>query len=368
MARDPLHTPLCDLLGIRVAILLAPMANGPSTPELAGAVSLAGGLGCLGVTGLTREVVGEQVRRARELAGGGPIAVNVQIGPSRPAQVGAEEVDAVLRPLREELGIAESGAGPPTPPADPPAALVEAALEAGASAVSVALGDPAEVAHLARAAGVPLIASVSSVAEARQAVASGADVIVAQGAEGGGHRTTFDVDAAPLPLVGTLVLVPRVVDAVDVPVAAAGGIMDGRGVAAALALGAQGAWVGTRFMQAEEAGTPPVQRNALATLADTDTLVTDSVTGRPARWIRNRVVETFEEAPGHLGWPGQAAAVGPIRRAAAAAGDPDLLPMLAGQGAGMVSEVKPADVIVDELAHEAREVLARLSPPLPPLS
>jgi nitronate monooxygenase len=367
MARDPLTTPLCDLLGIRVAILLAPMANGPSTPELAGAVSRAGGLGCLGVTGLTREVVDQQVRRARELAGGGPIAVNVQIGPSRSAQVSADELDEYLRPLRRELGIGD-GEGGGAPAADPPVALLEAALDAGASAVSVALGDPAEVTELARAAGVPLIASASSVAEARQAVASGADVVVAQGAEGGGHRTTFDVDAAPLPLVGTFVLVPRVVDAVDVPVAAAGGIMDGRGVAAALALGAQGAWVGTRFMQAEEAGTAPAHQQALAALADTDTLVTDSVTGRPARWIRNRVVETFEQAPGHLGWPGQAAAVGPIRRAAASGADPQLLPMLAGQGAGMVSELKPAEAIVEELAHDARDVLARLSPPPPPLA
>jgi nitronate monooxygenase len=366
MALDPLHTPVCDLLGIRVAILLAPMANGPSTPELAGAVSRAGGLGCLGVSGLTREAVDQQVRRARELAGGGPIAVNVQIGPSRPAQVSAQEMDDYLQPLRDELGI-EQGEGSGAP-ADPPAALLEAALEAGASAVSVALGDPAEVAALARAAGVPLIASASSVAEARQAVASGADVVVVQGSEGGGHRTTFDVDAAPLPLVGTFVLVPRVVDAVDVPVVAAGGIMDGRGVAAALALGAQGAWVGTRFMQAEEAGTPAVHRDALATLADTDTLVTESVTGRPARWIRNRAVEALGKAPGHLGWPGQAAAVGPIRRAAAEAGDPDALPMLAGQGAGMVAEVKPAEEIVDELARDARAVLARLSPPLPPLA
>jgi nitronate monooxygenase len=357
--RDPLHTPLCDLLGIRVAIVLAPMANGPSTPELAAAVSRAGGLGCLGVTGMTRDAVVDEVQRAIALAGGGPVAVNVQIGPTREPRVGREDLDAYLAPLRGELGL---GLGEPgaRAVADPPPALVEAALEAGASAVSVALGDPAEVAEIARAAGVPLIASASSVTEACQAVASGADVIVAQGAEAGGHRTTFDVDAGPLPLVGTLVLVPRIVDAVDVPVAAAGGIMDGRGVAAALALGAQAAWIGTRFMQAAEAGTAPVQQEAMATAADTDTLVTDSVTGRPARWIRNRAVDTFEAGPGHLGWPGQAAAVGPIRKAAAAAGDAELLPMLAGQGAGMIGEVMPAEAIVEELAASAREVLARL--------
>jgi len=358
MAGDPLHTPLCDLLGIRLAIFLAPMANGPSTPALAACVSHSGGLGCLGISGLTAEEAGRQVREARELARGAPIAVNVQIGPTRGAHVDREELDQHFRSLRDELGVDPDAARPAS---DPPRALLEAALAAGAAAVSVALGDPAEVVDLARAAGVPLIASASSVAEALQAVESGADMIVAQGAEGGGHRTTFDVDAGPLPLVGTMVLVPRVADAVDVPVAAAGGIMDGRGVAAALALGAQGAWIGTRFMQAAEAGTAPVHQQALARLADTDTLVTDSVTGRPARWIRNRAVETFETAPGHLGWPGQGAVAGPIRAAATKAGDPDLLPMLAGQGGGMVSEVKPAAAIVEELADDARRILARLS-------
>ena len=98
-------------------------------------------------------------------------------------------------------------------------------------------------------------------------------------------------------------------------------------------------------------------------LAETDTVVTDSVTGRPARWIRNRAVDTFESGPGHLGWPGQGAVAGPIRAAASKGSDPDLLPMLAGQGAGMTTEVKPAEDIVAELAEEAREILARLGAP-----
>jgi nitronate monooxygenase len=358
MARDPLRTPVCSVLGIDVAILLAPMANGPSTPELAAAVSRAGGLGCLGITGLTAGAAADEVRRARQLADGRPIAVNVQIAPPRPAQADPQSLANHLAPIRAELAI---GDDQPPPRADAPAALVEAALEAGASAVSVALGDPAQLAGLVRSAGVPYIASASSVAEARVAVAAGAKAIVAQGAEAGGHRTTFDVDNAPLPLVGTMVLVPRIVDAVDVPVLAAGGIMDGRGLAAALALGAQGAWIGTRFMLAEEAGTPAVQRDAVARMRETDTLVTDSVTGRHARWIRNRTVDTLEKGPGHLGWPAQAAAIGPIRRGAAAAGDPDLLPMLAGQGGGMSAATMPAEAIVAELARDARSALARLA-------
>lgn len=333
------------------------MANGPSTPELAAAVSVAGGLGCLGITGLTASAAADEVRRSRTLASGRPIAVNVQIAPPRAAQADPDALRAHLAPVYDELGTGVASASRP----DPPEALLEAALDAGASAVSVALGDPSVVAPLAAQLGVPLIASASSVAEAERAVAAGADVVVAQGAEAGGHRTTFDVDSQALPLVGTMVLVPRIVDAVDVPVAAAGGIMDGRGVAAALALGAQGTWIGTRFMLAEEAGTPVVQRDALASAADVDTLVTDRVTGRHARWIRNRIVDLVEDGPGHLGWPGQAAAIGPIRKTAAERGDRDLLPMLAGQGAGMDARTMSAAEIVAELVRDARATLDRLA-------
>jgi nitronate monooxygenase len=113
-------------------------------------------------------------------------------------------------------------------------------------------------------------------------------------------------------------------------------------------------------MLAEEAGTAPVHRRALAGLSDTATVVTEAVTGRPARWIRNEVVERFESMPGHLGWPRQAAAVGPIRKAAADAEDADMLPMLAGQGAGMIADTAPAEQIVAELVRDARAVLARL--------
>ena len=349
-----LRTPLCDQLGIDVPILLAPMTAGPSTPELAAAVTRAGGLGILGVTGRTAGDVAAEVRRARELCGGGPIGVNVQLA-ERTAGAGTPEaMDALLAPFREELGATEAEPAQ----ADPPLALVEAALAAGATVASAALGDPAPLAPLARDAGVPLLAMVSSVAEAVQAVASGADVIVAQGMEAGGHRTTFAPDAG-LPLVGTIALVPRVVDAVDVPVVAAGGIMDGRGVAAALVLGAQGAMLGTRFLLAEEAGTPETTRRALGGLADTDTFVTDAVTGRPARWVRNRIASALHEGPPHLGWGAQRAATDPVRRAAAAAGREDLLPMLAGQGAGMAKTVQPAEEIVVEVVTGAVAALRR---------
>ena len=344
-----------EILQIRVPVLQAPMAGGPAGPELAAAVSRAGGLGMLGVMGLTADRVQADVARALEL-GATALAVNIQIAPSAPTGASAEAVAGVLAPFCSELGIPSEGSAGK---GDPPLELVAAALEAGATVVSGALGDPAVLAPLASEAGVPLVAMVSSADEARASVAAGADVVVAQGAEAGGHRTTFDV-SGELPLVGTLALVPRVVDAVSVPVVAAGGIMDGRGVAAAFALGASGAMLGTRFLLAAEATTPAVYKRALASSADTDTFVTDAVTGRPARWIRNAVTNALASGPPHLGWGRQRGAVEPLRQAAAAAGRADLLPMLAGQGAGLAGAVdQPAEEIVAEVWAQARAALAQ---------
>lgn len=351
---DRLRTPLCERLGIRVPVLLAPMAGGPGTPELVAAVSRAGGLGIFGITGMTTAAVRDAVAAAVASAGGGPVGVNVQLAPPVEGPGRAEDVDAVIAPMLAELPAPD---GAPPAPADPPLALVEAALEAGARVVSGALGDPAPLAPLAQAAGVPLLAMATTVQEARRAQAAGADVVIAQGMEAGGHRGTFGGGDEP-PLVGAMVLVPRVADAVGVPVVAAGGIMDGRGLAAALVLGAQGAALGTRFLLAEEAGVADPHRRTLAAASETDTFVTAAVTGRPARWVRNRASTALHGGPPHLGWGAQRAAVDPLRRAAAAAGDADLLPMLAGQGAGMCPDVLPAEEIVREVVAEARALLA----------
>lgn len=359
---DPLRTGLCERLGIELPILLAPMAGGPSTPELVGAVSRAGGLGVHAATGTTPDDVREAVARAVARAEGRPVGVNVQLAPPRPGAGDAAALRAVLAPLEREVGAAPAQDAAAAAPLPSPVELVQAGLEAGATVVSGALGDPASLATAAAQAGVPLLAMVSSVAEARAAVAAGADVLIAQGWEAGGHRTTFDVDAAPLPAVGALALVPAIVDAVGVPVAAAGGIADGRGLAAALALGAQGVSVGTRFLLSEEAGVPDVLRDALARLDATDTFVTTALTGRPARWVRNRLAGALDAGPPPLGWvPEQRALLGPLRTAAAQAGREDLLPILAGQAAALDPRVLPAERIVRELADGARAVLGGLA-------
>ena len=365
VAGDPLRTPLCELLGIDLPILLGPMAGGPGTPALAGAVSAAGGLGFVGVTMLAPDATAEAVREAVLLSGGRPIGVNVQLARPKPGAGTREALRGHMAPLRRELELPEEGPEPPAEGTAPVAAaeLVRIGLEAGATVVSTALGDPGELAELTRSARVPIVAAVSSVDEARRAEAAGAAAIVAQGWEAGGHRTTFEVGETPLPAVGTLALVPQVVDAVGVPVIAAGGIADGRGLAAALALGAQGAMIGTRFLLAEEAGTTPAHREAVAALADTDTFVTDAVTGRAARWARNRLAGSMAEGPPPLGWgPAQRAEIADVARAAAVAGRTDLMPVLAGQAAGLDPRVLPAAEIVEAIASRARAVLRALSP------
>jgi len=352
-----LHTPLCDLLGIEHPVLLAPMANGPSTPELAAAVSRAGGLGVLAAANISAEAVADEIARAREL-GATRLGVNVQVPPRRELNPDAASVQAVVAPFREELGLPSD----PPPPAPAAAALdvLRAALEAGVDVASVALGDPGPAAELAREFGVPLMAMVTTPDEAVRCAEVGVDVVIAQGAEAGGHRSTFELsDEGPPPLVGTMALVPLVVDAIDVPVVAAGGIADGRGLAAALALGAQGVSVGTRFLAAAEAGTPAHYRERVLSLRPQDTIVTDQVTGRPGRWIRNRFVDAMEAGPRALGWPMQAAAIGDVRRAAGTSGATDVFAMLAGQAAALAPGVEPAEEIVAAMVHDAARILGR---------
>ncbi len=356
----PLATRLCRDLGIRHPIVLAGMAGGPTTPELVAAVSEAGGLGTFGLTGMDLEAVRAGVSRARGLTSA-PIAVNVLVAPATPGVPGAPDPHAVLAPVRAEFGLP---AAPPTaPPAATPRELVAAGLEAGARVVSVGLGDPGVVRDLADDAGAPLIAMASSVEDAVRAVAAGADAIVAQGSEAGGHRSTFDIpEDGAVPLVGTFALVPQVVAAVEVPVIAAGGVMNGRGLAAALALGAEGVQMGTRFLVARESGAPEGYRRRVSEARDTDTVVTRAVSGRPARGIRNRLIAMLEDAgPPGLGYPAQAGATAGVRAAAAAANDPEMIALWAGQAAGLSGDGTSAREIVDETMAEAVEVIHRLA-------
>jgi nitronate monooxygenase len=350
---------LCELLGIRHPILLAAMAGGPNTPELVAEVTRAGGLGVLGLTGLSLDAATQATREAVRRAGGGPVGANAQLAPPSPATGDRAQIMAVLAPFRAELGLPPEPSVPDAP-ADP-VELIGAALEAGATVVTT-FEDPAPAVGLAKAAGAPLLAMAITPGEALKAIAAGADAVIAQGSEAGGHRSTFVGAAIPATLreIGTLALLPQVVDAVgpSVPVIASGGIMDGRGIAAAFALGAAGVSIGTRFLAATESGIPESYRRALAACAADATVVTDAVTGRPCRMILNRIVSTIIEADvGTLGWGAQAALIADIRRAATEQGRTDLMIMLAGQGAALAGEPMPAAEIMSRLVAETERAL-----------
>ena len=230
--------------------------------------------------------------------------------------------------------------------------------------MSTALGDPGDLIGSAYERGMLVISMVTTVEEAvRVAAERGADVVVAQGAQAGGHRSTFELDpGGEVPLVGTMALVPPVVDAVDVPVVAAGGISDGRGLLAALALGAAGAQMGTRFLLARESGAHPAYRKRLLDTTEEDTIVTRVFTGRPARGLRNRFVEEYlSDGPEPLAWPLQSVAAGDIYGASQAADNGDFSPLLAGQGLRMLEKHdQGAAEIVAEVVGEAGDTLLEL--------
>lgn len=277
---------------------------------------------------------------------------------------GNRDVAAVQRFLdrfREELGLSPGDTELALPPS-PLAEQLEVVFEEGVPVLGTGLGDPTGLVEDAHAVGCRVMAMVSTVEEAILVAEGGADVVVAQGAEAGGHRSTFELgqDGEP-PLVGTLALVPQVVDAVDVPVLAAGGIVDGRGLVAARALGASGAQLGTRFLLARESGAFPAYRERLLTGTETDTVVTRAFSGRPARSLRNRFVEEhLKEGAEPLAWPLQNVAAGDIYGEAMNRDQADLIPLFAGQGLRTLDRIEDAAGIVRELVEEAGSVLSRL--------
>jgi nitronate monooxygenase len=345
----------CERFGLRVPILLAPMA-GASAPSLSIAVANAGGLGACGVllmqpaeiTGWANDV------RARS---NGAFQLNVWIPDPPPKRDHAHE--ARVRAFLENWG-------PPVPPeaadAAPPdfGAQCEAMLAAGPPIVSSVMGlyPPAFVARL-KQRRIGWFANISTVAEARAAEAAGADVVVAQGAEAGGHRGCFDAALAERQMVGLFSLLPAVVDAVRIPVVATGGIADARGVAAALALGASAAQIGTGFLRCPEAGIAPAWADALATAAPEDTMVSRAFSGRAGRSIATGYTRaaTAPDAPAPAPYPVQRALTGPMRAAAMRAGDVQRMQAWAGQSAAL-ARAAPAAEIVKSLWDGARALLA----------
>jgi enoyl-[acyl-carrier protein] reductase II len=312
-----LHTHLCDVLGIEYPIMLAGM-GGVSMHKLVAAVSNAGGLGVIGAATLDAERLRQEIRKTRELTDK-PFAVDL-LAP----------IPDMIRPQMQVV------------------------FDEGITIFVAGLAVPGEFIAEMHARGMIVVVMIGKVRHAIKSEQAGADVVAAQGTEAGGHTGE----------IGGLALVPQVVDAVKIPVLAAGGIADGRGLVAALALGAQGVVVGTRFIATPEAQAAPQYREAILHSGDADTIRTRCYTGKPARTIRNSYNEAWERKADeiqpfpmqvmHSVQQGVMDYMGVGRGA-----DPDRTFMPAGQGMGLIRRIKPAGEVLADIVREAEAVLAQ---------
>ena len=332
-------TELATMLGISHPIVLGPF-GGLSSVELTAAVSELGGLGSFGLYGFepgriveTAAAIRAATDRPFNLNVWLPLDADTEDGAAAEASPGdfARAVEA-LRPFFDEVGVPV--------PTDPPAAFLpsfdeqwDAVLEARPAVASFVFGVPtADVVESARARGIRLVGTATSVDEAVALEASGVDAIVATGLEAGGHRVSF-LRPAEQSLIGSISLIPQVVDAVSVPVIAAGGISDRRGVAAALALGASGVQVGTAFLRTRQSATNDAHRAAIGATAAHETVLTRAMSGRLARGAANRVVREIEEGGVIAPFPVQNWLTGRFRAEAVRVGRGELQSLWMGQSA-----------------------------------
>lgn len=351
---------LTDLLEIDYPILQAPM--GESTPALAVAVSNAGGLGGLGCGLLSLDQTREAAAEIRKHTNR-PFNLNFFAHPSPVANAEWDmTARELLAPFYDSLGL-EDMPERSTARCDPfDGERLSLLLEMRPKVVSFHFGLPAP--GLVRAlqdAGTKILCSATTVKEARELASAGVDAIIAQGWEAGGHRGTFHVSTEDFG-VGTMALVPQVVDAVDVPVIAAGGIADGRGIAAALALGASGVQLGTAFLFSPEANIDENYRRSLRTATDDGTRLTRAFSGRPARARFNRYIrEMAEKKQSRMpDYPALYSFTDPLRQAAAKSGNNDFSFQLYGQGAPLGRQL-PAARLFEFLVDDTRNVLGSMS-------
>lgn len=359
-----LRTPICELLGIRLPILQAGMGKFKglvTPPELVAAVSNAGGLGCLGATGLEPEELRQAIRRIRQLTDL-PFGVNLIIPTRMSTRTGTRaEIradirekypahwDLVQRIFREE-GIEPRAIDKEySLTEEMTAAQTEVVFEERVPLFVVALGDPGAVRQRARDAGMKVAGLAGTVRNAQRQLAAGVDFVIAQGGEAGGH----------VGVVSTFPLVPQVVDAAGTtPVVAAGGIADGRGLAAALALGAQAIWCGTAFLFSDEVDLHPVHRAQLRAGSSEDFVASRVFTGKPSRTYHNRIHDAWASAKlDPLPMPHQKVLMEDFLDAARAAGRLDVVSNPSGQIAGMLEKTRPAAQIVEEMAAQAEAVI-----------
>ena len=345
----------CARFGLRAPILQAPMA-GASPPGLAAAVANAGGMGGAGVLLSEPDAIADWAAAFRAQSNGA-FQLNLWVPDPPPTRDPTRE--AALRRFLGRFGPAVPESAGDARPADF-AAQCAALLEAAPTAVSSIMGlFPAEFVTALKARGIAWFACATSLDEARAAEAAGADAVVVQGVEAGGHRGAFDPAAADRQATGLIALVPLCADALAVPVIATGGVMDGRGVAAALALGAAAVQMGTAFLRAPEAEISPAWSAALAASQPEATALTRAFSGRLGRAVANDYVRAAAapDAPLPAPYPVQRGLTAPMRQAAQREADAGRMQLWAGQGAAL-ARAEPAAAIVDRVWAEARRLIA----------
>lgn len=378
MARPVLRTELCDMLGIEYPVVLAgmgPVAGGLTGPvataPLVAAVSNAGGLGVIGGAGFGPERLREEINKVRSMTDK-PFGVDLLLPsnymggaasgerPRDPRELIPEETRTKLRKIAEDLGVEWKEAPKPaaTAVAERPRTgggmsdgQMEVVIEEKVPVFASGLGTPAPWMDRLHANGTKVLCLVGNVKNAKRVAASGADIVVAQGTEAGGHTGR----------IATFALVPQVIDAVaPTPVIAAGGIADGRGLAAALAMGAIGVWCGTAFLVSEEANQPELQKQRVLAAGDEDTRITRLYSGKTMRNITNPLIEAYEAAniqalPMGL----QGLLIGDLVYSVREAGRNDLLMNAAGQASGLLNQIRPAADILHDMVAQAAEILDR---------
>ncbi|MBL7119091.1 MAG: nitronate monooxygenase [Dehalococcoidia bacterium] len=370
MTKNPIHTKLCDMLDIEYPIILAGM-GGYAGPTLAAAVSNAGGLGVMGCTGFPIDTLVDMIRKTRSLTSK-PFGVDILM-PLPVGDLGSESAMKIELPAKqvEFVNQLKREFGVPEPEQSRSADFfnvehakreIEICIEERVPVFVSGLGNPASIVPQAHAQGMKVIACVGNVRNARRVAEGGVDIVVAAGHEGGGHTGR----------IGTMALIPQVVDAVyPTPVVAAGGIADGRGLAAALALGACGVWVGTAFLVCPEAHVDAIEMGLMAQWetdywkqkiiegTEEDTVVTKSYTGKTMRNLKNKWIDAWgrPDAPPTLPMPLQTLLCWGAMEGAREAVVKDVLLSPTGQIAGMIKETKTAKQVVDDMVQGALRVL-----------
>ncbi|WP_106768792.1 NAD(P)H-dependent flavin oxidoreductase [Paenibacillus faecalis] len=350
---------LTRVLNIRYPIFQAPMAGGPTTPDLIAAVSNAGGLGNLGAGYLTAQQIRTAIQEIRQQTDQ-PYGVNLFV-PEQPT-----ESDETIAQMTNHLNFYRQKLGIPQSPMIQKSSesfeeQVQVLLEERVPVFSFTMGIPSQdVIQAMKKRGTFVIGTATTVDEAIRLEAAGVEAIVAQGSEAGGHRGTFLKDI-PQSLVGTMALVPQIVDHVSIPVIAAGGIMDGRGLIASVALGASAVQMGTAFLASPESGAHEAYKQKLLTAHEDSTDITQAYSGKAARGVLTTFMTDMQCYTGKIpAYPIQNAMTRDIRQAAAKANNPEYMSLWAGQGLRLVNDHSAAAIVQETIAH-ANDLIQRLA-------